>query len=223
MANGRLIESRTLTPAADGAPVDATFTVSPDPLNATVYTAEIAAAPGEGVTENNARSVLVSPAGRPRRILALQGAPGYEHSFLARALAADPGLEIDSVVRKGKNDAGQNTFLVQAGGGRAESLVSGFPATREALYAYDALLVANVEGDFFTRAQLALMADFVAVRGGGLLVLGGRAFSDKGLLGTPLEAVLPLELNDRRGGLVAAELPPGGSRRTTPCCSRPRD
>ncbi len=209
MANGRLIESRTLTPAADGAPVDATFTVSPDPLNATVYTAEIAAAPGEGVTENNARSVLVSPAGRPRRILALQGAPGYEHSFLARALAADPGLEIDSVVRKGKNDAGQNTFLVQAGGGRAESLVSGFPATREALYAYDALLVANVEGDFFTRAQLALMADFVAVRGGGLLVLGGRAFSDKGLLGTPLEAVLPLELNDRRGGLVAAELPTG--------------
>ena len=122
--------------------------------------------------------MLVSPAGRRRRVLALQGAPGYEHSFLARALAADPGLEIDSVVRKGKNEAGQNTFLVQAGGGRAESLISGFPATREALYAYDALLVANVEGDFFTRAQLALMADFVAERGGGLLVLGGRSFRD---------------------------------------------
>ncbi len=206
LGNGRLVESRTLTPAADGAPIEETFTVSPDPLNATVYTAEIAAGPGEDVTGNNARTVLVSPAGRRRRILALQGAPGYEHSFLARALAVDPGLEVDSVVRKGKNEAGQNTFLVQAGGGRAESLVSGFPATREALYAYDALLVANVEGDFFTRAQLALMSDFVAVRGGGLLVLGGRAFSDKGLLGTPLEAVLPLELNDRRGGLPAGEL-----------------
>lgn len=206
LANGRLVESRTIAPAADGAPVDETFTVSPDPLNATVYTAELAALSGEAVVENNARSVLVSPAGRRRRVLTLQGAPGYEHSFLARALAADSGLEIDSVVRKGKNDAGQNTFLVQAGGGRAESLISGFPATREALFAYDALLVANVEGDVFTRTQLALIADFVAVRGGGLLVLGGRAFSDKGLLGTPLEAVLPLELNDRRGGLVAAEL-----------------
>ena len=73
---------------------------------------------------------------------------------MTRALAADPGLEVDSVTRKGKNGDGQDTFFVQAGGGRAAALTLGFPATREQLFAYDALVIANVEGDFFTRAQL---------------------------------------------------------------------
>ena len=125
---------------------------------------------------------------------------------MKRALARDPGLEVDSVVRKGKNAEGQDTFLVQAGAGRAPALLTGFPSRREDLYAYDALVIANVEGDFFTRAQLAMAADFVAERGGGLLVLGGRSFTSRGLIGTPLEDVLPVELNDRRGAIVRTSL-----------------
>jgi uncharacterized membrane protein len=206
LANGQLLDSRRMVPAADGSPMEELFTVSPDPLKATVYTAEIAADPEESVTENNSRSVLVSPPGRKRRLLALEGAPGYDHSFLTRALASDPGLEIDTVVRKGKNDEGLDTFIVQAAGGRAATLTSGFPATRDALYAYDAIMIANLEADFFTSAQLGLVSEFVSTRGGGLLVMGGRSFAQRGLLGTPLEEVLPLELNDRRGGLQRASM-----------------
>ena len=110
----------------------------------------------------------MSPAGRKRRVLLVEGAPGFEHSFMTRALSADPGLEIDSVVRKGKNGEGQDTFFVQAGGGRSPNLTFGFPATREQLFVYDAIVIANVEGDFFSRAQLKLAADFVAERGGAI-------------------------------------------------------
>lgn len=206
LANGRVLDSRAVTPAADGSPVDAVFTVSPDSVNANVYTVEIAPEPDESIRENNSRSVLVNPAGRKRRILALAGAPGHEHSFLTRVLTNDPGLELDAVIRKGKNENGEDTFFIQAGGGRAEALTSGFPSTREALYAYDAVVIANIEADFFTRAQLAQAAEFVAERGGGLLVLGGRSFAQRGLIGTPLEEALPVELNDRRGGVVRAAL-----------------
>jgi uncharacterized membrane protein len=207
LANGQLLDTRHLVPSADGSPIDQVFTVSPDPLNATVYTAEIPRDEAEAVGENNSRSLLVSPAGRKRRLLLVEGAPGFEHSFMSRALSADPGLEVDSVTRKGKNGEGQDTFFVQAGGGRSSNLTFGFPATREQLFAYDALVVANIEGDFFSRAQLKMAADFVAERGGGLLVLGGRSFAQRGLSGTPLEEVLPVELNDRRGGgLVRASL-----------------
>jgi len=207
LANGQLLDTRRLVPAADGSPIDQVFTVSPDPLNATVYTAEIPRDDGELVPENNSRALLVSPAGRKRRVLLVEGAPGFEHSFMARALAGDPALETDTVTRKGKNADGQDTFFVQAGGGRSAALTLGFPSTREQLFAYDALVVANVEGEFFSRAQLKTMADFVAERGGGLLVLGGRSFAQRGLSGTPLEEVLPVELNDRRGGLVRTSLP----------------
>jgi uncharacterized membrane protein len=206
LANGQLLETRRLVPPADGSPIDQIFTVSPDPLNATVYTAEIPRDGAEAVGENNSRSLLVSPAGRKRRLLLVEGAPGFEHSFMARALADDPGLEVDSVTRKGKNADGQDTFFVQAGGGRSSALTLGFPATREQLFVYDAVVIANVEADFFSRAQLKTTADFVAERGGGLLVLGGRSFSQRGLSGTALEEVLPVELNDRRGGLVRASL-----------------
>jgi uncharacterized membrane protein len=204
LANGTPLESRTVTPEAPGSPIDVRFTVSPDPITATVYTAEIVPSEGDSVVENNARAVLVNPAGRKRRVLVLQGAPGYEHSFLVRALVRDPGLAVDSVVRKGKNETGEETFYVQAAQGAAENLTAGFPATREALYAYDALVIANLEGDFFTGEQLSQASDFVGERGGGLLVLGARSFEQRGLIGTPLEEVLPVELNDRRGGPVRA-------------------
>jgi uncharacterized membrane protein len=207
LANGQLLDTRRVEPAADGSPLEELFTVSPDPMNPTIYTAEIAAdaekageAAPESIVENNARSTLVSPASRKRRVLMLAGAPGFEHSFLLRALSQDPGLDVDSIVRKGKNEDNQDTFLVQAGSGRAAALTTGFPATREALFAYDAMVVANLEADFFSRAQLTLLADFVATRGGGLLVLGGRSFESRSLTGTPVEEVLPVELNDRRGG-----------------------
>jgi len=52
-ANGRPIEVRRLTPAADGAPVHAVFTVSPEPDVATVYTVQIPEAAGEVAVENN--------------------------------------------------------------------------------------------------------------------------------------------------------------------------
>jgi uncharacterized membrane protein len=215
LGNGRLIESRSVVPAADRSPIDEVFTVSPDPLTPTVYSAEIAQNAGEAIVENNSRTVLVNPAGRKRRILALEGGPGFEHSFLTRALSIDPGLELDSVVRKGKNERGEETFLVQAGAGRAPALTSGFPATREALFFYDAVLIANIEGDVFTRNQLSQVADFVSLRGGGLMVLGGRSFAQRGLIGSPLEDVLPVELNDRRGLRGAVRMAPASASRNS--------
>src|SRR5439155_5875720 len=184
LANGRLLDTRRVVPPADGSPIDEVFTVLPDPVNPTVYAAEIPADSAELAVENNTRSVLVRPAGRKRRVLIVEGAPGFEHSFLRRALAADPGLEVDSVTRKGRNADNKDTFFVQASAGRSAALTAGFPAARQDLFAYDALVIANVEGDYFTSPQLALAADFVSERGGGLLVMGGRSFAKRGLSGT---------------------------------------
>ena len=187
----------------DGTPDDQVFAVTPDPLNATVFTAEVGVDSRETVRENNSRAVMLSPAGRKRRLLVLGGSPGYEHSFLARALSQDPSFEVDSIVRKGKDDSGRDTFLIQAEGGRGPTLLSGFPTSREALFAYDGVVIGNLEGEFFGRAQMALLADFVSVRGGGLLLLGGRTFLQRGLAGSPLEEALPVELDDRRGGTAS--------------------
>lgn len=201
-ANGRPLEVRRVTPSADDAPVHEVFTVSPDADTATVYSVEIPPVPGELAAENNARSVLVPPKGRSRRVLVVEGAPGFEHTFLKRALMKDNGIEVDSVVRKGQNEQGRDTFFVQASASRAAALAPGYPLQRAELYAYDAIIFGNIEGEFFDQDQLTMTADFVNTRGGGLLVLGARSFERSGLVGTPLEEVLPMDLTDRRSGLA---------------------
>jgi uncharacterized membrane protein len=215
-ANGRPVDMRRVTPSADGAPIHQVFTVSPDPDVPTVYTVEIPSASDELAAENNIRSVLVPPQTGRRKILMLEGAPGYEHTFLKRALGQDPGLDVDAVVRKGQNDDGRDTFYVQAAPSRMAALSSGYPSKRSELFAYDAVIFGNIEADFFTREQLALTSQFVAERGGGLLVLGARSFDRQGLAGTALEHALPVDLTDRRGTITLASAAVTSSEPNTP-------
>jgi uncharacterized membrane protein len=200
--NGRPLETRRVSPAGDAAPVHELFTVSPPPDRATVYTIEIPVDTSEVVVENNTRSVLVPPQGRRRKVLLIEGAPGFEHTFLKRALARDTALEVDSVVRKGQNDEGRDTFFIQAASSRTAALASGYPRRVADLFQYDAVFFGNIGGDFFSRDQLAMTSDFVARRGGGLLVFGARSFERAGLAGTPLEEALPIDLTDRRASIL---------------------
>jgi uncharacterized membrane protein len=197
--NGRPLETRRVTPSADRATLHEVFTVSPAIDRETVYTVSVNTAANELVVENNSRSVLVPPQGRRRTVLLVEGAPGFEHTFLKRALARDAALEIDSVVRKGQDEEGRDTFFIQATSSRSGALASGYPTKRAELFAYDAVFFGNIEGDFFSRDQLEMTAEFVANRGGGLLVFGAKSFERAGLAGTPLEEVLPIDLTDRRG------------------------
>ena len=202
LENGRPVDLRRVTPIAADSPIREVFTVSPNRQTASLYTVEIAPAAGELVTENNRRSVLVNPPGRKRRVLIVEGAPGFEHTFLKRALASDPGIEVDSVVRKGRNEQGDATYFVQATASRAPQLAGGFPPDRESLFRYDAIVFANIEADSLSRSQLDLAGSFVEERGGGVLVLGAKSFEAQGLVGTALEEVLPVDLHDRGSGVV---------------------
>jgi uncharacterized membrane protein len=201
-----------VAPRAEGVPVRATFRVSPSKSAPTIYAVDVPSAAGELVPENNSRSVLVQPPARRRRVLLVEGAPGFEHSFLKRALTADTGLEVDSVVRKGQNEQGADTFYVQAARSRGAALAPGYPQKVTDLFLYDAIVLANVEGTQLGRAQLEATRDFVGRRGGGLLVLGAQSFLRRGLIDTALEEALPLDLADRGRGVVPASAARGLNR-----------
>jgi uncharacterized membrane protein len=197
--NGRAVHVRRISPPADGTAVTERFRVSPSLDGPSVYDVEIASGPGELTTANNRQSVLVRPPGRPRQVLLVEGAPGYEHTFIKRAWQLDRGLEVDALVRKGRDDKGRETYYVQAPRGRATPLVDGFPSTREALFRYDAIALANVGADLLGPAEIELVRDFVAERGGGLLMFGARTLEPAGLSATPLEELMPVAATDRLG------------------------
>ena len=206
LEDGQLVDLRRVTPRDDGVPVRTAFQVSPKTDGATLYNVDIEPEAGEVAIENNRRSVLVQPPGRARRLLMVEGAPGYEHAFLKRVWMRDTGLELDAVVRTGQNDRGEYTFHIQGDSERTPALAAGYPVDRRTLFRYDAVIFANVEGEFFGPNQLDLTAAFVGERGGGLLALGSLSLTGPGLADSALDAVLPLDLS-RRGRSRGSHVP----------------
>ena len=149
---------------------------------------------GEVVGENNAREALIEVEDRVDKILYFEGEPRFEVKFIRRAVAEDENLQVVVLQR-----TAENKFLrldVDSG----EELASGFPKTREELFRYRGLILGSVEASFFTHEQLQMIAEFVERRKGGLLMLGGRrAFGEGGWAGTPVAAVLPVELEEDGG------------------------
>lgn len=144
---------------------------------------------GEAVVRNNARELLLEVREDREKILYFEGEPRWEVKFLRRAVWDDENLQV--VVLQRTADGKYSRYDVDDG----EELSTGFPRSREELFRYRAVILGSVEASLFTPDQLDMLADFVSVRGGGLLALGGRAaLAEGGYAGTALEAVLPVVL-----------------------------
>ncbi|MEE2964389.1 MAG: glutamine amidotransferase [Acidobacteriota bacterium] len=216
LANGQPSRVIRVTPPRDGAVIREVVSVSPDPDEPTVYTVEIPLDPTEFVPENNLRTVLAAPPGRPRRLLLVEGAPGHEHAFLKRVLSADTGLAVDAAIHKGQNDRGERTFYIQGAAGGVAALAEGYPTSREALFAYDAVILANVDPSSLRPSQVEMTTAFVSERGGGLLMMGARSFDGRGLRRTTLDRLLPLESAQRADGAPRVAGGPSRPHRVSP-------
>ena len=186
---GRIVsrDSITLPPDGDVAPVR--VSVVANDAGARSLTFRIPLQPGEQVSQNNAQQALVDVRDARERILYFEGSPRPEMRFIRAAVEADSNLQLIVLQR-----TAENKFL-RLNVDSANDLLTGFPKTRAELFRYRALILGNVEASFFSHDQLAMLADFVNVRGGGLLVLGGRrGFAEGGYAGTPLADVMPVVL-----------------------------
>ena len=130
----------------------------------------------------------------------MEGEPRYEVRFIREAVEADSNLQLVVLQR-----TAQDKFLRLNVDGPQE-LASGFPSSRAELFRYRAIVLGSIEASAFTQEQLRMLADFVSVRGGGLLFLGGRsAYSEGGFSGTPLADIYPVFVD---GAAVADSLTP---------------
>jgi hypothetical protein len=185
--DGRVIASEEVALPGDGdlAPVRVHVVLN-DP-GARTLTFRIAAQAGEQVTQNNAQQALVVVRDRREKILYVEGEPRSEMGFIRRAVASDSNLQLVTLQRTAENTF--QRFDVDNG----EELAGGFPKSREELFRYRAIVLGSVDASQFTRDQLQMLADFVGVRGGGMLLLGGRhAFAEGGYADTPLAPVMPV-------------------------------
>lgn len=145
--------------------------------------------PNEQVTENNQRDSRLEVYDRREKILYYEGEPRFEAKFIRQALEGDENVQVVLLQRTNEKK------YLRLGVDNEDELFGGFPTTRAELFAYRSIILGSVPASAFTADQLKMIAEFVNIRGGGLLMLGGRrAFSEGGWAGTPVGEVLPVVL-----------------------------
>jgi uncharacterized membrane protein len=178
----------------------------------------------EATQANNNRAAVVDRGTGPYRVLYVAGRPNWEFKFLNRALADDEQIQLIALIRiarrerkfefigrrgetsnplfRGFGQTNEDTerydqpVLVRLNTRDEAELKGGFPKTAEDLYQYQAIVLDDLESEFFTRDQMSLVQKFVSERGGGLLMLGGaESFREGKYVRTPIGDMLPVYLD----------------------------
>jgi uncharacterized membrane protein len=198
---------------------------APSPAPAAKGTSPAAANTEEATLLNNQRTLVVDRGQGPYRILYVAGRPNWEFKFINRAIQEDKEVELVSLIRVAKREpkfdfrgrSGESSNPLYRGFGEQSpeevqrydqpvlirlntrdelELRSGFPRTPEDLYGYHAVVLDDLEAEFFSPDQAALLQKFVSERGGGFLMLGGmESFREGKYQRTPIGDMLPVYLD----------------------------
>ena len=209
MDGDNLVASDLVILGAEGVTRRFDLEVTPERPELIVYELNVELQSGEIIEENNVYSFLVDNTEKDALdILYLEGHPRNEYKFIRRAVAGDDSLRMATYLQTGPEK------YYRQGIESATELSSGFPEDREALYQYEAIILGDIESDFFNADQLQMIEDFVAERGGGFLMSG---MVDEEFIGTPIADILPITLVEEsflpshlRGGIRRGEHPTGG-------------
>jgi uncharacterized membrane protein len=194
----------------------------------------------EATMANNTRLLMVDRGGGPYRVLYVGGRPNWEYKFLRRAVDDDAEVQLAALVRIAKREPkftflgrrGENTnplfrgfdaaaeeaqsydqpVLLRLGVQNADELRDGFPRTEEELFPYHAVILDDLEAEFFTHDQMLLLQRFASHRGGGVMMLGGvESFVNGQYQRTPVGDMLPVYLDRHtvRTGGRRSSFPPG--------------
>ncbi len=195
----------------------------------------------EATVANNERWVVVDRGRGPYRVLYVGGRPNWEFKFLNRAVADDEQVQLVGLIRIARREpkfdfrgrAGESSnplfrgfdrkteeterydkpVLVRLNTRDELELRGGFPKTAEELYSYHAVIVDDLEAEFFSPDQMMLLQKFVSERGGGFLMLGGQeSFVQGKFHRTPVGDMLPVYLDASPEGKAPNDLRLGLTR-----------
>lgn len=183
---------------------------------------ESEAVESEATFANNSRWLAIDRGRGPHRILYVSGRPNWDFKFIRRAVQMDPEVKLVGLLRiankepkfsfRDRDVSSTNPLFAGLGGDEeeaaqqydepvmlrlgvevSEELSDGFPRSSEELFGYEAVILDDIEPEFFTQDQLLMLRKFVAFRGGGLLLLGGlESFDTDGFASSPLGEMAPV-------------------------------
>jgi len=193
---GRTISTQDVKLPGDGESQTVKVRFKVGEVGARIFKFRIPLQSNEEVTQNNQRDVLIDVYNRRERILFAEGEPRPEPKFIRMATDKDDGLSVVLLQRTAEATTNAPDKYLRLGVSTPQELLNGFPTTRAELFQYRGIILGSMEASAFTPDQQRMLEDFVDIRGGGLLALGGdRSFAEGGWAGTPLSNALPITLD----------------------------
>lgn len=201
-----IVASEVVTLGTEGVARRFDLELTPERPELIVYDLQIELQSGEIIEQNNSYSFLVDNTEKPPLdVLYIEGHPRNEYKFIRRAVQGDDSIRLATYLQTGPEK------YYRQGIESPTELAEGFPASKEDLYAYEAIVLGDIEESFFNDDQLQMIDEFVAERGGGFLMSG---MVDEEFIDTPIADILPVTIVEEnflpghlRGGIRRGDHP----------------
>lgn len=136
---------------------------------------------GEALLANNESDFSVNILSDPLRALLIDEYPRWESRYLCMMMEKDPRVAATTIFAASADTENQ----LPRG-------TNGFPADRLDLFAYDLVILGDVDPQRFTENDLKNIKEFATDRSGALLVLAGPSFMPRAYRHTPISDILPV-------------------------------
>lgn len=166
---------------------------TPDTVGDYVLTASVAPRQDEVIRENNTADTNLQVIDSQFRVLLVEETPRWEFRYLEAILHRDRRIDLDIFL-----SSADETLTI----GDDSPYLANLPQTRDELFAYDIIIIGDVNARSWGTGQLENMSEWVSQFGGGLILLSGKANNPWTYLNTPLAEVLPVEFEARFGTSV---------------------
>ncbi len=134
------------------------------------------------IPDNNVRPLAITLIDRPLRVLFVEGYPRWEYRYLKNLLVREESID-------------SSVFLVSADRDFAQEgnqPITRLPNSPEEYAEFDVIMLGDVPGGFFSGNQLEMIRQHVAVRGAGLLCVGGERAMPASYSGNVIADLLPI-------------------------------
>ncbi len=149
------------------------------------YVVEVEPQEGELQTENNRQSRTIQVRKEKLRVLLAQAGPSFEFRYLRNVLERDDTIELHTVL--------QDSDLEHADQDKAALRM--FPERREDLFAYDVIILGDLNPALLSASAMQSLAAFVDQpgKGGALMLLAGPKYMPLAYRDTPLARLMPVD------------------------------
>ena len=197
-ATGLVLDERPLDPevwAEPGGGKDAkrahvTLTSKPQEAGKRTWVARIVPDGPDLIQENNSAEVSIELVDRPLRIVQFDGYPRWEYRYIKNLLLREKSIRSASLL------LASNRQYLQEG----EMLLDALPRSPEEWARFDVVIMGDLPASMFSREQLEQLREHIAVRGAGLLWVGGPGATPGAWRDSPLADLLPFSMASGEGG-----------------------